>query len=437
MGRVILAHGSSAASATYGNIASAIKEYIISSFPMNFFNYMHISSELAFRSFRKIYGANSKEKEMVKRLPPLLVIRPSFSVPDDDLYLNGTIMTKNSHNSVVNTGMQHRYLINLINDKELGYKLLYRLNHDKIDFEFTITVETLNRQLDTMKFMLNEMIWDTVFSFYTSLEAVIPRALIHHICRIADIDITGDNVSNIPQFLSYLNNHSYDPITYKIRNASGRDEFFIYYKHKLLVTMYDLAIDEGSRKNMLDDQFNITVRGSVEVTLPGMFYLEGDSSYPETVKVELISMRTPFDAYPDFVPIYTMDNLFTKFPPYKDGKKLYLSSMFTTEAGKDMSDTLHIKEMLDRGLIRVLREDIAASVPPTTLLDIYIMKNKDTLVLGEHYTIDWEKLEVKILKADDTATYRIVIYSNFIQLNERLRDISIEEDIKDIANYKA
>lgn len=56
---------SSSTSTTYGNVSCAIKELILSKFPYDYFNYINISSELAFRNIKRQFGRNT-DNEMKK-----------------------------------------------------------------------------------------------------------------------------------------------------------------------------------------------------------------------------------------------------------------------------------------------------------------------------------------------------------------------------------
>jgi hypothetical protein len=83
---MIYSCGSSSASHTYGNVASAVKEHILSKFPKNYFksDSIHISTQLAFRYLRD-RRLNSND-ELYKRTKPLMVIKPIYETPDSGAF---------------------------------------------------------------------------------------------------------------------------------------------------------------------------------------------------------------------------------------------------------------------------------------------------------------------------------------------------------------
>ena len=90
-------------------------------------------------------------------------------------------------------------------------------------------------------------------------------------------------------FLSYLNRHSNYPITYKMRNSTSLDEYFMYSSQEVLFTFEEFTINEGQYKNMTQDSLEITFKVSAEFNLPGLFVLLGD----KTLKEKMCGCMTP------------------------------------------------------------------------------------------------------------------------------------------------
>ena len=209
-------------SSLYGNVGCAIRQLILSKFPYNFFQYMNVSTEVAFHNLRRQFGSNTRT-EMTKRKYPQLIIQPSYQVPDQDAFLQNIPLTKNDMD--IQSNLDKRYLFEVIKDNEHNWALKFKVNRDRIEYEISVITQTMHQQLDLYKAMLNQMTWDRTFYYPAALEAVIPKTMINYMGKLCNIDI-NKYPEMIPTFLRHMNSISGYPITYKVRNASATDEFF-------------------------------------------------------------------------------------------------------------------------------------------------------------------------------------------------------------------
>lgn len=412
----------SRSSATYGNVASALRETIIAKFPYDFFKYINISTELAFRNMKRQFGSNTNI-EIAKRKKPYLVINPSFNLPGSDMFLYETPLTKNFQN--IEYGISTGALFPIINDLENKVKFMYKLNRDKIDFEVTITVSTVHQQIDIYKAILNVFTWDNPIYTNVSLEAVLPKSFITFFGKLIGIDITDTESNNIPILLQKLNSNSQYPITYKMRNASSLDEFYMYYNHKVLTTYSDLSLDRGNRKNMADDNFNITFNVSMEFNLPGLFVIMG--AEPRYELDVAFNVEDYGSNYTEFIPIYTFNNLYNDYMSRVDGYRLYTSSIFTTNKDALGADTLDISPIFEQNYIDIINEYLSLANPVETIVRLLIIKDRTELREEKDWTIDWSTLIVSITNLDSTSTYRLLVYVDGIRINERLAEIEDTE----------
>jgi hypothetical protein len=268
----LLAVANGSASSLYGCIGYAIQDLIISKFPRNYFKYIGVSTELATRNIKRQFGINTNT-ELAKREKPYLIIQPTYSASTNDDVLQGIPLTKNMDDIQYKT--DKRYLFEIIKDKKYGYNLKFRMNRDRIEFDVSVTTNTLHQQLDIYRVALNQMIWDRPFAFRTALESVIPKSIIGVIGKCCRMDIEK-HVEYIPILLQRLNTCSGYPITYKLRNASATDEWFMDYTHIIIVTFSDLEIETGQRKNMVEDIYPIRFKVTADFNLPGVFMLDGE-----------------------------------------------------------------------------------------------------------------------------------------------------------------
>lgn len=414
-GIISIANGSS--SSLYGCIGCAVKDMIISKFPDNYFKYTSVSSELATRNIRRTFGGNNSKTEIAKRLKPYLIVQPTYSAMDRDGPLQGIPLTANFDDLQYRT--DKRYLFEVIRDKKYGYNLKFKLNRDRIEFDITVTTSTLHQQIDIYRTILNQIVWERSHSFRIAMESVIPKKMIAIISKYCNMDLE-QNEEYIPILLKRLNACSGYPITYKLRNASATDEWFMYYTHNVIVTFSDLTLESGNKKNMVDDSYNVTFRVTAEFNLPGVYMLDGNLDQLTGIDITLKTKEYQ-EENDSYFPMYTVRNLSSRFPPELNGMQLYGSTIFqTTAKPNQLEDRVDIKGVLDNDHIRVIRAHRAWNMEPDTLLNFYILKDNDLLSYRTDYTIDWNTLEIVVKTIDNSATYRLLMYFNYETVNEIL-----------------
>lgn len=416
-GIVSIANGSS--STIYGCIGYAIKDLIISRFPADYFKYTSVSSEIASRNIRRSFGGNNTKTEIFKREKPFLVLQPTYSVMDLDGPLQNIPLTKNFDN--LQYRVDKRYLFEIITDKKYGYNLKFKLNRDRIEFDVTVTTETLHQQLDIYRTILNQIVWERSNSYRMALEAVIPKKMIGMISKYCNMDLE-EHEEYIPILLRRLNACSGYPITYKLKNANATDEWFMYYTHNVIVTFTDLNLESGNKKNMVDDSFSITFKVIAEFNLPGVFIIDGNMDQLSKVDVTLRS-REYNEENDTYIPLYAISNFQSRFPAELNGMQLYGTTMFqTTAKPRQLEDRIDLSSVLDAQHIRVIRAHKAWNMNPNTLMNVYVMMNNEMLTYDKDYIIDFNTMELVVKKIDNSATYRLIMYFNYETVNEILNN---------------
>ena len=414
--QTILSTGTSSSSHTYGNVSSAVKEIIKSTFPENFFKYTHISTEILSKEMKE--DRINTDTEFYKKTKPILTINPSFSsVAEEDKFLGGSLLV--SGNNKFNSTISKLILMNLFNDTDNDLQLSYVMNRDRLIFEINIFVDTLFSQLDVYKNMQNQMNLDSPMFVNTSLESMIPRSMIEYIGKMNNIDINDEKQSGL--ILEYLNRHASYPITYKMRNSSSRDEFFMYFNISLLITFSELEISDSNKKGLVDDSFTITFKTTVDFNLPGAYYLIGDRSKPDGLSLDLVVG----DSYQkDFIPIFTIYNLFDNIKSSKENFKLYSTCLFKTEdENNGDKDELPLDALFkSKEIIEVIQYHIANSIPIECFLEVCLIKDREKCEYGKEWLINWNTLTLTILESDNSSTYRIILFVDNLYLNNKIID---------------
>lgn len=404
---------SPSSSSLYGNVGCAIRQLILSKFPYNYFQYMNVSTEIAFHNLRRQFGTNTNT-EISKRQYPQLIVQPSYQVPDADGFLQNVPLTKNDMD--IQSNIDRRYLFEIIKDSEHEWALKFKMNRDRIEYEVSVVTRTLHQQLDIYKAMMNQMTWDRSFYYPAALEAVIPKTMIQYISRLCNIDIY-QYPELIPVFLRHINSISGYPITYKVRNASASDEFFMYYHHNLVVTYTDLQIDSGNKKGMLDESYTITFRVTVDFNLPGLFILDGADKNLQMLKSSAV-VNDKIQSDNEFIPLFSLSDFYNRFPQRRDGLTLYGSFLFTSDE-TEKTDTADIGLLIEPEHQKAIRFHTRYGMLDKTICTIYIMKDSEELSKDE-YRVNWDTMKIEYQNPDPNATYRVAIYMNMEVINADL-----------------
>lgn len=419
----IFSVGTSSASHTYGNICALIREMILSKFERGLFNTVNMSTDTPFKSLNDMNESNTIDN-MKKKIKPLLSINPIFKVQEDG-FLVDTQITKNIDN--LENGISATSLRKFITDRERAYSLGYKINRDRFDFEITAQFPSRHMQIDVYKNMINNMVWERPFFMPASLESMIPRTIVHYMSIMSGFDISdNDSKHNTPLLLRYMNSISKYPITYKVRNSTALDEFFLYYNSKLLVKFTDLDFSQGNKKGMVDDRFDITFRIEVEFNLPGNYILIGDPDKYQYIDFSLISTNIQKSKY-DIIPIFTIGNDYKNQNYINSGYEHYGSSIINCDPENNGSDDIcNISPIFIEEHLYLIKQMIGIGVPISSLFKIEVIKN--TIRLSENdIEMDWNTMNLTIHNSDVYSSYRVYVYANMIQVNQKLLDINEKE----------
>lgn len=406
---------STSSSTTYGNVMMFFKEYLVSHFSVNYFKDVNLSSEIAYVNIRRRLGRNTRN-EISKLERPFLTIVPQIQNSNNEMFLYDTPLTKSYDN--MDYVIQENTMFPIIKNIADGYTLNYKLNRDQIQFECTITLDTYIQQIDLYKFMSNYFTWDRPYTVYTSIESMIPREIVRHMGILSNINIDDESSNQTPIILQMMNRHARYPITYKMRNSTALDEFYMYYNVNLLVNFTDLSMESVNRKGMADDYYQITFRTTIDFNLPGIFILTGQKPRLKEFTVNLESKN--HNGSSDIIPMYTINNLYAKYASVKNGYILYTNTRFKTERDpKTKRDSLGLDVLFEDEYIKVLHTYYSNNIPMNTLVEIILLKNGQELN-KDIWRVNWNTLDLIIEEADDSATYCLLIYINNLLFNENI-----------------
>lgn len=392
---------------TYGNVTAFYTNFIKGLFPDDFFKTVHISSKIAFREFNIL---QNKNKEYFKKSKPMLIIRPRMDINNSDEFLKGSYLTTRIANQLDASDMGN--LQDILIDNDNGKYLKYLMNRMTMLFDVSIIVETQLQQLNTVTFLKNALMCERPFMIPTCLENNIPRELMEKIAK--DVGHNIDNEESSQKFVEYLNTHSLFPITYKMKNSTGNNEFFRYYPVNIDTTVSQYDIDDGSKKGFVADTYTINFTVNAEFWIAGLFYY-----FSKTVN-KIAGIESSIIADGKIIPIFTVSNIYdTQLP---EGWKLYKSPMYKVDYTNRV-DEMDISSLLNSSLTACLKYHKDHNINNNIFIHISVMKDNVALERGKDFEIDFDKMILYTYKTNNTSTYRLFIYVNPSYINNLISSI--------------
>jgi hypothetical protein len=399
---------------TYGNVTAFITEFIKQLFPKNYFKTVHISSTVAYRQFNIFQ--NTKQ-EFLKKNKPMLIIRPRIEVSENDNFLFGTLLTQRITDQYLDLDFTN--LQDFFSDEDKGIHIKYLLNRLKMFFDVTVIVESNMEQINQFINLKNRVRQEHPFFIQTALESFIPKELFGILSKDSGVPLYTEN-TGVKDFLDYANSKANSPITYKLKNSSGLDEFFRYYPVNIDTMFTGLNIDDGNKKNFVSDTFAINWTVSTEFNAGGLYYY-----FTETPNI-ITDIDMSIKAENTIIPIFTVSNLFDAQLPA--GWNLYSSSMYKVE-DDNSPDITNIRDLFNQSLISAIKYHINNSIPLDVLIKTIVIKDNIPLEYDTEYTIDYNTFDLMTKKVNTASTYRVINHINIFYLNNLLKDIfNFEEE---------
>lgn len=419
-----VANASISVAHTYGNVTSVIARYIENLLPKNFFRTVQISSKVAYREFD--YRRNSN-RDFFKKRRPILAIKPRIILNDDDRFLSGTYLTTTifENEDAMNWGELQPFFED--NEKQLYVK--YRMNRMVMEFDIAIVQETLMEQLNIVTYLQNRVRQNLPFFIETALESHVDDSLIKILSEQSGIPIR-DEEGSVKKFLDYVNSHSYYPVTYKLKNSTGKDAFFRYYNTNLDVTISDFEIDEVTRTNHLNTHSMITFRCRCEFTGAGAYYL----FTRDDIKIDNVEIGLGTDNPQDtIIPLLTVENKRPGEEYVPNDWELYTTSLFKVEH-KDF-DNIDMKDLFTKTTRYNICYNIQQGVPGYTFIKFLIMKDNEYIKEFMDYIVDYKNMVVTIADCNLDSTYRVYVYMDLNAMNNIVSNL-MDFETKELPSFR-
>lgn len=395
---------------TYGNVTCFIAEYIKNLFPENYFRTVHISSSIAYRQFNIF---KNKKQEFLKKEKPMLIIRPRVEINDTDTFMYGTYLTSRITDNYMDRDFTN--LQEFILDTDNGICIKYLMNRLKLLFDITIITETQMEQVNQAHYLKNRIRQDHPFYLQTCLESYIPKELLEMVAKDKGVSMYDENGS-IKPFLNYINGVSIFPVSYKMKNSSGNDEFFRFYPVNIDTMFTGLSIDDGSKRGMADGIYTITFTVSTEFNATGLYYY-----FSENIeKIDKLVFDIKADNSGKIIPLFTIDNLYVD--KLAEGWNVYMAPIYQVET-QDKPDIMDVSPLFNNSIKRVIMHHLEHGIPMETMMRIIVMKDNKEMIPGRDYVFDYEELKLITKRVNMNSTYRMIVHINTFYINSLINDL--------------
>lgn len=415
---------------TIGNVTYIMTEFIRNTFPKNFFNYTHLSTMMPYKEF--MFQENRlRQASMIKKERPILIVRPKPIMFDDDIFMARSNLTSPVY-STINNPDRGNY-IRLLRDDKNDITISYMMNRMRVQCQCTIIFDTMIQQINVYNYLRNLFIDSRVYRMPCALEVFVPREAITYISQLSKNDIRDPESGSVRKFLEYLNMNSSKYWTFKDKNNTQTEEFFVYYPIQLEYVFTDWSLNDPSKIGDVEDYSSIDFVMTTEFNTIGMFQLSTERD--DTVLKANTVLKMDMSNGAMVRPYYTIDNLFQE--TNKDGWKLFFTNIFNIDDGLERNepDILDLSSIFkDSDLQEILDYNLKHGISNDVLFDFVIMKNGDRLngdrTKGKlDYVIDLDNQLILIYNKNTAATYRILIYVNNLYIMTLFNSIS-EVEVK-------
>lgn len=422
---------------TVGNMTFQMTEFIKGLFTPNFFKHTHITSRMAYREFK--INENRQEAKFIKKNRPILIIRPHLEMNNNDIFLSGCFFTKMVHG--LNFNKDYGTFLPLFRDNVNDISLSYMIDRIRVICQVTMMFDTAYQQMNVYSYLLNRFNEGQIYHYPTALEAYVPGWLTEKISELSGVAMRDTN-NSVKPFLDYLTNHSNKYWTYKDKNASSREEFFVYYPVTAEYILTDFSMDDISKRGSVSESANITFTLTSEFNTIGYYQLSTERDDVE-FKANM-AMEMDMNDGMGIVPYYTPNIKFGAED--ENGYRLLYTNMFKIEPDLEPKepDILDLKRVMgDSILAEAIQYHDKHGISLDLLFNFIILKN-ETVLKGKKekpsdkldYVVDLPNQRVLIYNKNENATYRILIYVNNLYINQLMDAIGdyqsyYEYDYKD------
>ena len=391
---------------SYAVCLEFIKEWFLSKFPHRFFNSIYVEGSHSFDEFRKFSDINAQ----LKRANPLLAIIPTIDMAHNRDWIDSN---PEFPFSLRRTKMEGTFFNDIRDNRGLHLQIQFKTISMRVVFK--IRLDTKAETLDMMEYIKLVMRAGWSETQNLALDVNVPRNIIQQIAWDNDILMNEDGtIVDNTKMLEYLNQYSLIPFLYKLRCATGNNEYFIKVPNCVAHIKSELPeMDDGDRQDQLTTNYNIDFPLEVQMSAPYcyIYYSQKDRKF--------ILNGPKVDQ--DEVVVCVSKHVMTEIPPIDE----HNWKMITEEAIRYEIDEEDIGKEIDidfkpefenTDIGALIQWNIDTHLAPELFINFKIFNDGKEL----KYDMDWNTLIMHIKDKISNLTILIAVYTDQKYVNETL-----------------
>ena len=333
------------------------------------------------------------------------MIRPRVDF-NDERFLQGTPLTDRLLYNSYNFGPDA--LQPFFFDSRNQVAIKYQLNRTVMYVDVVMVFSTLMQQLNYATYLKNKIPMNSPFDLDTCFESFLSIELMEMISELSGVNINQNG--SVKNFLSYMNQNSVNPVTYKLQGSTNSQEFYRYHPVKIITTIPSFEIDDGERNGQINDNYQINFTIRMEFYTNGMYFLFSD-------KVFKIKKPT-FSDDGSIIPIFT-DVLLKEDWNLQTGWTQYNRATCGLSQKKD---TINFSTLLSPAITAAIKHYTDRNYYVGEIVDIRIREQGRLMSPGTEYYVDFDKLDIHFNNDDyGYLTYTIMICINPEMINNLIK----------------
>lgn len=383
------------------------KKWLFKRISPDFFNGVYIEGKYILDEFKRLRDI----EKQIKMSNPVLSIVPNIDVTYNSEFVDFLPNMLGIDNYI----RRSRFDAPFFEDFNRHLRIAMTMKAIQVAFTYKIRLNTEAEQLDLRDFMQIACKVGATMTEEIDQDFIVPYDMVLNLARDAGFEVKDRTITNIMEFMIYLNGHSRLPFTYKFRGMNGHNEFFIRLKGQSVHTrINELEKDNGERKNHLNTDYTLELNTVVTFPVP-QFYM-----YYSEISHFGISDRTG-PAYMNSFGVYELN--LTKIPDMNEsGWGLYMTTDILED---DLSKPLRVEGFFDlfksannveSDIEKILRWNKEMGINSDVFLQVKLFNNTKDIPCH----IDWES---GVLYTDDLVEHEasaLAIYINREYVNEQL-----------------
>ena len=406
---------------TFGNVACLAMNYIKDFFPDDFFRTEHISTKIAYQQLNVFRS----RREFWKNEKPMLILKPRIEIDDSSVGYYGSALMNRVTNSKL--GVEFANTVPVIVDEQYGVMLRFGWNRFKIYYDVAIVVQTYNEQLNIMYSLKNKMVPLAPFMLRADLEACIPKGIIKPIQKHL-----GTPEEDTAEITKYLNTYGSVPFTYKLKNASGTNEYFMLYGTNVEVVLSDISADDGENIGMITDTYTIGLSMSFEFNAPGSWYVFLKDNNPNFIanptdsELEAGNKKLIGERIVPLLSIPLQYNL-----SLDEGWKILQSPTYMVTSngiGPEFVDETDFSQVIPKAvqntIVQLIKHNKEHGIPISPYIRFRCFKDTKELPVGYNgFKVDLENFKIYTYNCKPKVTYRLFILINNLAIQNLMPQV--------------